>query len=276
MDEEMEINPENFKLIEIDGSPFANDENHIYLQHVLDGSIIIAPLDEEIKNMFFPCQATQQSTSMHKSSGTRTWTRSDILALIDAVKNHQEKFKSSTMKNDAVWKIISATLEKKGKCFTATQCKDKYKYLKGKYMKKKDNMSDRSSGAEFIKFEYFHEMDEFLGTSHNANPIALASNIKKHQVPDTEERKMLDSDDNDTDTSEPSLKKKKIATKRKLPEKESPLQKYVKELHENTNKREDNMERRHKENVESRKEALNVFAQKMDAIISIMANKNKQ
>lgn len=84
---------------------------------------------------------------------------------------------------------------------------------------------------------------------------------------------MLDSDD--TDVAEPSAKKRKVATKRKLPEKDTPLNTYVKELHENANKREDNTERRHKENLESRKEALNVFAQKMDAIITIMANKSK-
>lgn len=153
----------------------------MYNLFFLDGNIIIVPLDAEIQNMFFPRQAPQESTPKHRTSGTRSWTRSDILALIDTVKNHQQNFKSSTMKNDTIWKIISETLETNGKCFTATQCKDKYKYLKGKYMKKKDNMSDRSSGAEAIKFEYFYEMDEYLGKCHNANPIMLASNIKKHQ-----------------------------------------------------------------------------------------------
>lgn len=138
-------------------------------------------LNEEVRNMFFSGQTTQQSTPKHKTGGTRSWTRSYILALLDAVKNHQHNFKFSTMKNDTVWKIISDTLEKNGKCFTATQCKDKYKYLKGKYMKTKDNMSDRSSGAEAIKFEYFQEMDEFLGKCHNASPIALDSNLRKHQ-----------------------------------------------------------------------------------------------
>lgn len=41
-------------------------------------------------------------------------------------------------------------------------------------------MSNRASGAEAIKFEYFEEMDEFLGNCHIANSIALASSIRKH------------------------------------------------------------------------------------------------
>lgn len=63
--------------------------------------------------------------------------------------------------------------------FSATQCKDKYKYLKSKYTMKKDNMSERASGAAAIKFDYFEEMDEFLGNRHNITPIALASNLLK-------------------------------------------------------------------------------------------------
>lgn len=86
---------------------------------------------------------------------------------------------------------------------------------------------------------------------------------------------MLETDD-DTDAAGPIVKKERVATKRKFSENETPLKKFVKELHENANKREETIERRHKENLESRREAVNIFSQKMDAIITLISNKNKE
>lgn len=80
----------------------------------------------------------------------------------------------------------------------------------------------------------------------------------------------------DTDAAEPSVIKKRVATKRKFSENVPPLKRYIKKLHENAIKREETSERRHKENLESRREALNIFSQKMDALITLMANKSKQ
>ena len=46
---EVEIKPENFKPIEIDGSPYASDENHVYLQILLTNPI--TPEEQMIKSI---------------------------------------------------------------------------------------------------------------------------------------------------------------------------------------------------------------------------------
>lgn len=53
------------------------------------------------------------------------------------------------------------------KSHTTEQCKNEFKYLKQKYLEKKDNMSTKATGTANIKFEYFNEMDKIF--KDNAN-----------------------------------------------------------------------------------------------------------
>jgi hypothetical protein len=53
-----------------------------------------------------------------------------------------------------------------------TQCRDKLKYLKMRYMRTKDNM--KRSGAAPIMFDYFEQMDKCLGEKPNVEPVAIA------------------------------------------------------------------------------------------------------
>ncbi|CAG9761337.1 unnamed protein product [Ceutorhynchus assimilis] len=87
------------------------------------------------------------------------------------------------MKTDKCWKIVVDELKEKGYVATIKQCRDKWKYLKERYTKKKDNMSTKSSGAELFRFEYFEEMDKFLGKNASIEPTALASSIKGMKRP---------------------------------------------------------------------------------------------
>ena len=87
-------------------------------------------------------------------------------------------FKSTTTKNDVIWKAVAKALKQIGFDFTGTQCNDKWRYLKSKYATKKDNMSKKASGSQRFDFDFFEEMDNFLGKKHNIKPPVIASSIR--------------------------------------------------------------------------------------------------
>lgn len=117
-------------------------------------------------------------TTVGKENETPTkkvlWSRNGILRLINLYAKHEEKFKSSIIKNDTVYRIISEELQSEGYGFSAIQCRDKFKYLKLKYMKKIDNMKSTHTGEEKLVFDYFKEMDEIFGKKPNTKPVAIA------------------------------------------------------------------------------------------------------
>lgn len=65
------------------------------------------------------------------------WTRKDNLKLIEAYKKKLHLFKSSKIRKENIWKLIAEDI----KPHSAEQCQNKFKYLKAKYIKKKENMS---------------------------------------------------------------------------------------------------------------------------------------
>lgn len=103
-----------------------------------------------------------------------SWTRNEIVQLISLYKELKTKFQSTTIRNDKVWQEISVQIG----THSWEQCKNKFKYLKSKYVEKKDNMGTKASGAKNMKFEYFEEMDEVFQNDPNIKPIALASSSK--------------------------------------------------------------------------------------------------
>lgn len=142
-------------------------------------------LYQEIKQSILPQVQPNELTSSTAFNSTtpvhQKWSRSHILKLISLYQKQQKDFLCSTIKNEKVWKHISNEME----CFTAKQCSDKLKYLKPKYMKKKDNMGPGSSGAEFYRFEYFDEFNEIFGKKPNITPVLVASSMRR------DERKLL-------------------------------------------------------------------------------------
>ncbi|KAK5644583.1 hypothetical protein RI129_005883 [Pyrocoelia pectoralis] len=107
-----------------------------------------------------------------------SWSNNRTLKLINLLKLHQEDFKSTKIKNDAVYSMIRDEINSEEGNFSTSQVKDKIKYLKMRYMKKKDNMKATSSGAAAIQFAYYEEMDEIFGKKPNVQPVALASSLK--------------------------------------------------------------------------------------------------
>ncbi|KAM0728545.1 hypothetical protein ACS0PU_004800 [Formica fusca] len=179
-----------------------------------------------------------------------SWNRSEILTLIDLYKSHEHLFKSTTMKNDKVWDMIAQKLP----MHTTEQIKNKFKYLKQKYMEKKDNMSQKSSGAGTMKFDYFSEMDEIFGQDPDVQPVSTASSLRgiqrasKTSSAETEENSYTDDEEIKTKKNE----KLKIR-------KRSELAKQLSTYEQNFNEREAKKEKRHNELMARQDAALKIL-----------------
>ncbi|CAH1106748.1 unnamed protein product [Psylliodes chrysocephalus] len=103
-----------------------------------------------------------------------TWSREEILSLINLYEEYEKKFKSTTIKNDKVWQEISSKIPS----HTWEQCKNKFKYLKSKYIEKKDNMGAKATGAKAIRFDYFDKMEKIFRQHPNVAPVATASSSR--------------------------------------------------------------------------------------------------
>lgn len=114
---------------------------------------------------------TEKTSSHH-------WSAFAIKCLINAYKENETLFKDSSLKREKVWKIISNNMLENGFNYSHTQCENKFKYLKHRYVKKKDNMSSKSSGAEAINFNYFEEFEEIFGKKTNISPEVIASSSR--------------------------------------------------------------------------------------------------
>lgn len=115
---------------------------------------------------------TDSEQENNNTTNRTSWNQNEIIELISLYKSQKHLFKSTTMKNDKVWDMIAQKLL----MHTTEQIKNKFKYLKQKYMKKKDNMSQKSSGAGTIKFDYFFEIDEIFG--QDVQPASTASSLR--------------------------------------------------------------------------------------------------
>lgn len=71
--------------------------------------------------------------------------------------------------------MIAEEFRREECAFTSTQCENRWKYIRAKYIKKKDNDSNGNTGGAYFDFEYFNEIDEILGKKPNVVPKHLAS-----------------------------------------------------------------------------------------------------
>jgi len=109
------------------------------------------------------------------------WSRSAILHLISCYEKFKNELTSMTIKRETGWKLVANEMQRNNFHYSSSQCRDKWKYLKLRYSKKKDNMKDTSSGAERYYFEFFEEMDRVLSNSPSITPIAIASSRRKYE-----------------------------------------------------------------------------------------------
>lgn len=198
--------------------------------------------------------------------GKLKWTHEALLCLISLYKDHLKEFLSTTEKNDKVWNRVSLELIGHGFQYTANQCKFKFKYLKCKYMQKKDNMKNTSTGQACIKFQYFNQMDEIFGSKANVNPTSLASNLIKRNVLFEEnktENTLLAEEKTET-----SNNKKKESRSQK-----SNIEKLIYEMRETSKAQETSRLQRHEDNMNFKRELLQSFNEKMDLMIDALKQK---
>ncbi|KAK0077879.1 hypothetical protein PV326_009731, partial [Microctonus aethiopoides] len=233
----------------------------------------------------FSCSSlpsTQTSTSKDTEERFRiTWTHQDIIKLISIYKEHASLFKSQTIRNEKVWKMIAEKMPGK----STEQVKNKFKYLKGRYIKKIENMSDKASGEEKFIFEYLEEFNELFGKDPNIKPIAVASSLRKRKfneentpnlnkeeeglnmVEVQENINMLPKEKTDPTVLEiPKKKEKKVA------DKIDKMTEVLSDLRKDLITREKERERRHVENVKEKQEATSAF---IDYITFLKGKENK-
>lgn len=217
-----------------------------------------------LQNSISSCSAS----SMPDKENRNLWTKNEILQLLSLYKTYNRLFKSTTIKNDKVWSIISVNL----KGHTTEQCKNKFKYLKQKYIEKKDNMSTKASGATNIKFEYFDEMDRIFKDDANIVPVSVASSSRgEHNLDDIKEIVESNEESDSTDNSNFSIKGD--LPKKSLKRKRTQMEKKLDDFERNLQRREELKNQRHRELMERQDSALKLLEKVTDCFINI-ANKN--
>lgn len=209
---------------------------------------------ESSKSDFITDSEQENSSTTSRTS----WTRNEIIELISLYKSHEHLFKSTTMKNDKVWDMIAQKLP----MHTIEQIKNKFKYLKQKYMEKKDNMGQKSSGASMMKFDYFFEMDEIFGQDPDVQPMSTASSLRgiqrasKTSSIETEENSCSDEDITTTKKGKSKIRKR------------SELSKQLSSYTQNFQEREAKKEKRHDELMARQDTALKI----LENIANLLAN----
>ena len=92
------------------------------------------------------------------------------MILIQLYKDNKSKFDSTTIKNHKVWLIITSQIENR----SLDQCRNRFKYLKGKYIKVKDSMGPKGTGKKKKNFVYFEALDEIFRSEPNVVPTAVS------------------------------------------------------------------------------------------------------
>lgn len=81
--------------------------------------------------------------------------------LLNLYKKYTKQFASTTTKNYKVQQDLEKDMKTQEFFNSSVQCRDKFKYLKMRYVEKKDNMK-KETGTENFKFDYFDEMEEIF------------------------------------------------------------------------------------------------------------------
>jgi hypothetical protein len=95
-----------------------------------------------------------------------------ILIFISLYKDHQKQFRDTCIKNEKVWGSYPLM------GYAKTQIENKFKYLKARYIKKRDNEGNKGSGESPLSFHYYDEFDDIFGNHPNVKPMKCASSLK--------------------------------------------------------------------------------------------------
>jgi len=183
----------------------------------------------------------------NESSGAFKWPNEAILLLIEEYRKRADDFCSGKVSQKRTWQAVSDSLLKKGYSVTGPQCLSKFSGFKRTYKSIKDHNNKSGNGPR--TWTYFNTMDSVIGSKPYMQPIATISS--------TGEQNFSANVSSETLSSEP-LKKKL----RQL----STVDKVVLAMEQHTTRNEENRERRHREKMDQKKEALNFLSRLVMAL----------
>lgn len=201
--------------------------------------------------------SSYKSTANDVRETNNRWEHKAILMLIEQYKRSLSMFTSTSVRNDVAWKAVSEKLYENGFTFNSTQCEYKFKNLKRQYQKKIDSM--RNTGAAAVKFDYFSQFDEIFGTKPNITPIAVASSRREQQTETADSEDALEEKSN--------VNESKDNIQNKISKRKTKADRFLGHMEHLEKEKEEAKRKRHEELVALQREAINVFAQKMDKLI---------
>lgn len=199
---------------------------------------------------------------------TASWKDDDeVKCLIYLWRDHQNSFK--IMKNREVWSLISRELKKttpEWEMKTPTQCENKWKDIKRKYMETKDHNNKSGNDPKTCKF--YEELEEVLGEKPCVKPVSIASNLNKRQRLAFNDKELSDFDKINEETSDLSSQNEETPPKkRKMTRIQRELQDWSAALLADAKIREEAKERRHQEAIAESKAAIDTYKAMMEKLI---------
>jgi len=167
-----------------------------------------------------------------------------------------DNFCSGRISQKKIWQSIGDELLKKSYNVTGPQCQSKFGGLKRAYKSIKDHNS--KSGNSTRTWPYFNLLDDLIGTKPYITPIATVSSTGKRDQPEVENSL--------SSTLSPGHENSK-----KKPNNLSPVDKVRIAIEENSKVVEETREKRHKEKMDQKKEAIKLLAR----LVSVLETKNQ-
>ncbi|XP_011688151.1 PREDICTED: uncharacterized protein LOC105450141 [Wasmannia auropunctata] len=173
--------------------------------------------------------------------------------------------------------MIASKLKKENPLwdYTGQQCEDKFKDLRKRYVKIKDQ-NEKSSGLPVATCKFYQEMDEALGDKLAIKPVSIASTLQKRNQLGTRESSSsavssssvcnVESSSDAEDDNEHGCKSPKSKKKKK-----SVIEKNIERLlsikTEESKKKEEARQQRHIERMERQDRSMEIFQSAMNRLL---------
>uniref|UniRef100_A0A2S2P8L4 Myb/SANT-like DNA-binding domain-containing protein n=1 Tax=Schizaphis graminum TaxID=13262 RepID=A0A2S2P8L4_SCHGA len=183
------------------------------------------------------------------------WPHEAILLLIEEYRKRTDDFYSGRISQKKNWQNIAEELLKNKHYVTGPQCQSKFNSLKRSYKSIKDHNGKSGNGSK--TWAYYNLMDGLIGSKPCISPVATASSTGKRVYSTTEDSSVIA-----TNANGHEQQKKKL---NQMPS----VDKVIFAIEENRKISEENKDKRHKEKLEQKKEALGLLAR----IVAVMEKK---
>lgn len=178
------------------------------------------------------------------------WPNDAILLLIEEYRLRVVDYHSGKISQKKIWAAIANQLIAKGYNTTGPQCLSKFSGLKRTYKNIKDH--NNKSGNGLKTWPYFNLMDSLIGSKPYMSPVATASSSKRDEP---EPNTLLNVNEDHP---------------RKKPNHTAPVDKVLSAIEKIRKLTEESKERRHKEKMEQKKEALSLLGR----LVNILEKKS--